>query len=120
MEQSERLWRPEVLRSMSIFDWISSFIEKDSISISVTRDKKSMRLRKWLNTPEVLAIQRGIIWNVVGPEGGWSKKELNYFIENKLQLVKISENILRTNTAAINASSIMNQWRSDKMKIVNK
>ena len=55
----------------------------------------------------------GVLWNVIGPEGGWSKVEIEYFIKNKISFVKLSETILRTSTAAVNATSILNQWRND-------
>ena len=55
----------------------------------------------------------GVLWNVIGPEGGWSSKEIEFFIKSKIPLVKLSNNILRTSTATVNASSILNQWRND-------
>ena len=55
----------------------------------------------------------GVLWNVIGPEGGWSSREIEFFIKNKNPLVKLSNNILRTSTATVNASSILNQWRND-------
>ena len=57
--------------------------------------------------------KRGIFWNVIGPEGGWSSKEIEFFNKNNINLVKLSDTILRTSTASINASSILNQWRID-------
>ena len=54
-----------------------------------------------------------IIWNVIGPEGGWSSKEIDFFNKNNITFVKLSDTILRTSTASINASSILNQWRID-------
>jgi len=60
----------------------------------------------------------GIFWNVIGPEGGWSAKEIDFFKENNITFVKLSDTILRTSTASINASSILNQWRID-LKLKN-
>ena len=59
-----------------------------------------------------------ILWNVIGPEGGWSKSEIDFFNKNEISFVKLSETILRTSTAAVNASAILNQWRSD-FKLAN-
>ena len=61
----------------------------------------------------------GVLWNVIGPEGGWSKSEIEFFIKNKIPFVKLSETILRTSTATVNATSILNQWRND-FKLINK
>jgi len=64
-------------------------------------------------TNEVMNKKSGVFWNVIGPEGGWSSKEIEFFSKNKIPLVKLSNNILRTSTATVNACSILNQWRND-------
>ena len=51
------------------------------------------------------------IWNIIGPEGGWSKKELKIFDDNKFKFVKLSKSILRTSTAAVASGSILSEWR---------
>jgi len=67
---------------------------------------------------EFLNKKGGIFWNVIGPEGGWSSKEIDFFNKNNITFVKLSDTILRTSTASINASSILNQWRIDlKLRI---
>ena len=38
---------------------------------------------------------------LIGPEGGWSPKEIKIFDEQKIRSVKISNNVLRAETAAI-------------------
>ena len=50
-------------------------------------------------------------------KGGWSSKEIDFFNKNNITFVKLSDTILRTSTASINASSILNQWRIDLKKI---
>ena len=60
-----------------------------------------------------------VFWNVIGPEGGWSKSEIEFFIKNRIPFVKLSETILRTSTATVNATSILNQWRDDFKLIKN-
>ena len=114
VEQSERLWRPYLLSGVNLIDWINSRDSKDIISISVTRDNSSENLNLWLNKRQNLLDKKsGVLWNVIGPEGGWSKSEIEFFIKNKIPFVKLSETILRTSTATINATSILNQWRND-------
>ena len=51
-------------------------------------------------------------------KGGWSAKEIDFFKKNNFTFVKLSDTILRTSTASINASSILNQWRID-LKLKN-
>ncbi len=38
---------------------------------------------------------------LVGPEGGWSPKELEYFESNKISSISLGDNVLRAETAAI-------------------
>ena len=117
LEQSERLWRPEILSCTNIFEWIDSIIKNDKISISVTRKENCLTLNEWLHMScEILCNENKILWNVIGPEGGWSKNELNLFESHKIQCVALSENILRTSTAAVNASVNLSQWRENKLK----
>ena len=113
VEQCERLWRPYILSDINVFDWINSIENKDIISVSVTRDVSSDNLNHWLQKKQsVLDKKGGILWNVIGPEGGWSKGEIEFFIKNKIAFVKLSESILRTSTATISATSILSQWRN--------
>ena len=114
VEQSERLWKPSILNGIGIINWIKERDNQDTISISVTRDHSFDYLNKWLKKQhEVMNKKNGVFWNVIGPEGGWSSTEIEFFIKNKIPLVKLSNNILRTSTATVNASSILNQWRND-------
>jgi len=114
VEQCERLWRPYILSDFNVFDWINSIENKDIISVSVTRDDSSDNFNHWLKKKQSLLDKKGgVLWNVIGPEGGWSKAEIEFFIKNKIAFVKLSETILRTSTATVNATSILSQWRND-------
>ncbi len=114
VEQCERLWRPYILSDINLLDWINSIENKDIISVSVTRDDSYDNLNNWLKKKQILLDKKGgVLWNVIGPEGGWSKVEIEYFIKNKISFVKLSETILRTSTATVNATSILSQWRND-------
>ena len=115
VEQCERLWKPDLLNTLNVYEWIGNRIKNDIISISVTRDKSSMSLNSWLRNQTFPIHKRAILWNLIGPEGGWSKKELIFFKEKKIQFIKLSESILRTSTAAISATSILTQWRNSTM-----
>ena len=113
VEQCERLWRPSILSDINLFDWINSIENKDIISVSVTRDVSSDNLNHWLKKKQnVLDKKGGVLWNVIGPEGGWSKGEIEFFIKNQIAFVKLSETILRTSTATVSATSILSQWRN--------
>jgi len=114
VEQSERLWKPSILNGMDILEWLISRDNQEKVSISITRENACYYLNQWLiKQQEFVNKKGGILWNVIGPEGGWSSKEINFFKKNNNTFVKLSDNILRTSTASINASSILNQWRID-------
>ena len=114
VEQSERLWKPSILNGMDIIEWLKRRDNQERVSISVTREDTCYDLNQWLKKQqEIVNKKGGIFWNVIGPEGGWSSREIDFFNENNNTFVKLSETILRTSTASINASSILNQWRND-------
>ena len=112
VEQSERLWKPKILNILDICEWIIDCKAKDIISISLTRDENSIVLKEWLKIQDLPLQGSTVIWNVIGPEGGWSNREICFFREKKIQFIKLSESILRTSTASVTASSILSQWRS--------
>lgn len=119
VEQSERLWKPSILKSMDIIEWLKSRDIQERVSISITRKNPSYDLNQWLRKQQGFVSKKGgIFWNVIGPEGGWSSKEIDFFYKNNNTFVKLSDTILRTSTASINSSSILNQWRID-MKLRN-
>ncbi len=114
VEQSERLWKPSILNGMNIIEWLKIRDNQERVSISITREDTPYDLNQWLRIhQEFLNKKGGIFWNVIGPEGGWSPKEIEFFNKNNIAFVKLSDTILRTSTASINASSILNQWRID-------
>ncbi len=118
VEQSERLWKPMLLECVDINEWINNCNKNNHLSISVTRHNNSLSLREWLNKQEI-SQQESTYWNIVGPEGGWSKNELKTFQIKNIQFVSLSKTILRTSTAAVNVASIFNDWRNNKIKLTN-
>ncbi|MCR8540004.1 MAG: 16S rRNA (uracil(1498)-N(3))-methyltransferase [Prochlorococcus marinus CUG1439] len=114
VEQSERLWKPSILNGMDIIEWMKSRDNQERVSISITREDNCYDLNQWLKKQQEFINKKGaIFWNVIGPEGGWSSREIDFFKNNNNTFVKLSDTILRTSTASINASSILNQWRND-------
>jgi len=99
---------------MDIIEWMKSRDTHERVSISITREDTCYDLNQWLKKQQEFINIKGVIfWNVIGPEGGWSSKEIDFFNKNNITFVKLSDTILRTSTASINASSILNQWRID-------
>ncbi len=114
VEQSERLWKPSILNGIDIIEWLKSRDNHEKVSISITRENPRYDLNQWLRKQQEFVNKKGgVFWNVIGPEGGWSSKEIDFFNKNNNTFVKLSDTILRTSTASINASTILNQWRID-------
>ena len=112
VEQCERLWKPKLLNILDICEWLISLEDKDIISISLTRNENCINLNQWLKMQNLSVQELTTLWNVIGPEGGWSQREISFFKEKKIQFIKLSESILRTSTASVTATSILSQWRS--------
>ena len=85
VEQCERLWKPKILNILDIYEWIIACKAKDIISISLTRDESCISLNDWLKMQNLPIQETTIIWNVIGPEGGWSMREICCFKDNKIQ-----------------------------------
>jgi len=117
VEQCERLWKPKILKNLNISDWLESNRKKDFISISVTRNDYCPKIENWLDELKIFDNKEIVIWNVIGPEGGWSLIEMQLFKKYQIDRVRLTENILRTSTAAIYASSILNKWRNNKLTL---
>ena len=119
VEQSERLWSPIIKKNINIKDWIIQIMKRDIVLVSITRNKSCLNLRDWLkiNHNSITNKKNNILWNVIGPEGGWSSDEIHLFDKNQLAYVSLSKNILRTPTAALIATSIINQWEEDNFQI---
>jgi len=97
---------------MDIIEWLKRRNNQERVSISITREENRYNLNQWLRKQQEFVNKKGgNFWNVIGPEGGWSSKENDFFNKNNNTFVKLSDTILRTSTASINASSILNQRR---------
>ncbi len=108
IEQSERLWKPEIRKTMIYNNWVKNISTENSYSIGVTRQNNYERFECWLQS---LPIQVNEVWMTIGPEGGWTEDELNLAFDNFFKGVTFGENIMRTSTAAVSASQLMSSWK---------
>ena len=109
VEQSERLWKPQLLRTVDSSEWIkTASFKSNPIAIGMTRSNKTKELKFWLDelSPEVSEI-----WVVIGPEGGWSEQEESTFSKGGCSSITMGDSILRTSTAAISAAQLIDNWR---------
>ena len=114
VEQCERLWMPQLLPIASS-DHLWSMPENgDTRAIATTRVEGLMALEPWLQrqTPE-----NNCIWLAIGPEGGWDPQEQALALTEGWSPVSLSEDILRSSTAAIAGVATLSSWRRTTLTI---
>jgi len=63
---------------------------------------------------ERLDFGRGLVL-LIGAEGGWTEQEIEMFTEHSLTGVRLTETILRVETAAVAAAAIMACWAAEQV-----
>ena len=105
VEQCERLWLPTLKPACKLAQWPNS---SDPVTVGVTRRADRPALSDWLNQTTNC---NGMVWLLVGPEGGWSNAEEQLSITREWQPVHLGSSILRSSTAAVRGSVELVQWR---------
>jgi len=100
-EQSEGLFIPEILLPLTVKDHLASLSPETMKLILRERGEERQTLKRQLAMlqPEQLSIF------AIGPEGGWTEKELAAFEQAGFVSVSLGARILRSETAAIAAMS---------------
>tara|TARA_Y100001968_G_scaffold151840_1_gene138938 strand:- start:1013 stop:1660 length:648 start_codon:yes stop_codon:yes gene_type:complete len=108
VEQSERLWSPEIKQAMKFTNWMNNVPSNSHIAFATTRIEELKDCVNWLKeTPHTV----DQIWVAIGPEGGWNEEEEALAFNSGLVGVSMGETILRTSTAAVSACQLMTSWR---------
>ena len=108
VEQSERLWSPELMQVVKFHDWINDLPSESQIGFATTRNQNLQDCVSWLIETTNKVNQ---IWMLIGPEGGWTRDEERFAHDSGLSGVSMGETILRTSTAAVSACQLMTSWR---------
>lgn len=95
-EQSGRLDVPEVEEPQSLIQVLEYFEEKFEGKVIVCQGGEESKPFSKKILPS-----KGAVLFVIGPEGGWSPKELDFFAKKKYAKVSVGKNVLRAETAAI-------------------
>lgn len=99
MKQSGRYWLPEIIDPMNFDDFITTCeIQNRFIAHCRDQEKVSINSIKEPKKPQLI---------LIGPEGDFSKEEINVALKNQFKAVDIGKNRLRTETACITALSIL-------------
>ena len=95
-EQSGRVTLPEVFEITDL---------EKAVSQAVAEGKVCIVFHTEVNQTEN-PIKSNNVAIFVGPEGGWTDKEMEMFKKNNFQILSLGQNVLRAETAAIVASSL--------------
>ena len=114
VEQSERLWRPEVRQTLKFQNWVNNLPSDSQIGFATTRIEDLDDCVDWLKETSNKVNQ---VWVVIGPEGGWNKNEEKLAFDSGFVGISMGDNILRTSTAAISACQLMTSWRRRKSSL---
>ena len=108
VEQCERLWMPQLLPLTTTDDAWSMPNSSDTLAIATTRLEGISALEPWLQrqTPG-----NNCIWLAIGPEGGWDTQEQAKAVREGWSPISLSEDILRSSTAAIAGVTALSSWR---------
>ncbi len=116
VEQSERLWCPEVRKVLKFPNWVNDLPSDSQIGFATTRIEDLDDCMDWLKETSYKVNE---IWIVIGPEGGWDKDEEALAFESGFEGISIGDNILRTSTAAVSACQLMTSWRRLNLSLQN-
>ncbi len=97
-EQSSRNTIPLLLPSHTLFDIVSSL---DHLGIKAANSFVLSLLGTSTNSYLGSKESNSDLAFIVGPEGGWTAEEENFFVENKVTALRVSPLTLRAETAAI-------------------
>ena len=98
-EQSERIFIPEILKPRKFFEALK-LLNKDAESFLAYEEAHEPHLSKELSKLE----KQKSVNLFIGPEGGFSGKEIELAKENGVKIVSLGPLILKSETAAVTVS----------------
>ncbi len=117
-EQSGRVTLPEVFEITDLEKSVSQAVAEGKVCVTFHTDTatsfkitqtNSLHLTQTNRSESCLNNFEGEVAAFVGPEGGWTEKEMELFKKNNFQIHSLGQNILRAETAAMVATwSILN------------
>ncbi|MHB1937490.1 MAG: RsmE family RNA methyltransferase [Acidobacteriaceae bacterium] len=107
-QQSRRSLVPEISDPMSVADCIAE--NQNALRLFCSEQERARSLWESLVSTDRNATASSEIYAAIGPEGGWTAGEISSFADAGWQSVSLGPNILRTETAAIAAASLINAW----------
>ncbi len=96
-KQCERAFIPKCFELKTLEELILQ--EKFNKILAFTERKAKINLKKYLNVNPITSNERILV--IIGPEGGFSDSEFEFFEKNKIITLSLGELILRAETAVI-------------------
>lgn len=109
LKQSGRRKIVEITLPISIQDFLESYGKENPGEIIIFNERSGTSLEVTLSSIS----QKQIVTAMIGPEGGWSDKEMNLFSQYACKSVNLGQRILRTETAAIAAITLLQYLLGD-------
>ncbi|MFO8052867.1 MAG: RsmE family RNA methyltransferase [Candidatus Omnitrophota bacterium] len=100
--QSERLWTPKINQPLALDRLI-----KKNADLKIVGAPREAPLHEPPLPLSINTYKTNNILCIVGPEGGFSEKEINNFKKYNCRPINLSSNVLRTETAAIFLSGLI-------------
>lgn len=94
MKQSLRAWLPDVSLNESFEELLNSYPKADFLAAHEKADSEEKTLSAFKETSEEALL-------LVGPEGGFSSREIDLLKRKDARLISLGPNRLRTETAAV-------------------
>ncbi len=104
MKQSVKAYLPKLNEAETFKNFISKTTSSQKFICAVAAEKNQLLKNKYSRRKDVLIL--------IGPEGDFSKEEIEMALKNNFDLVSLGESRLRTETAGVvacNTISILNQ-----------
>ncbi len=102
-KQCERANLPKIEKIMTLLELISTV--KYDIKFFCNEREDRYTIKNFLGENKKALKENSKILLIIGPEGGWSKEELELFSKNNIASVSLGRLILRAETAAVCAIS---------------
>jgi len=104
MLQSQQCWLPELHEAVKYIEYIRSIMENTNLTKFIAHceeqaEKKSLSTFQSLNHSTIL----------IGPEGDFTKQEIDLALQNNFASVSLGETRLRTETAGVAAAVLLCQ-----------
>lgn len=107
-QQSRRSDIPEIVDPLPLRQL--SIAGPGDLRLLLSEREHARSLRQYIETMRPSASSK--IDVAIGPEGGWTEAEVQWLAEQGWQSVSLGPRILRGETAAIAAASVLNAWRT--------